>query len=107
MRAGSEAQPQGFSGDRCRVGLSGDPKEIRPIRVTLLKRALFLLVVGIPYYSIWPADILRFYGVYMAIGVVFLAAPTRRVFVAAGGLIGGSLCFSYSSITRPRATSKP
>lgn len=68
---------------------SNSPSELRPIRVTLLKRALFLFVVGILYYSIWPADILRFYGVYMAIGVALLVAPTRRLFAVAGGLVAG------------------
>jgi uncharacterized membrane protein YeiB len=68
---------------------SSDPGELHPIRMTLLKRALFLFVVGILYYSIWPADILRFYGVYMAIGVILLAAPTRRLLAAAGGLVVG------------------
>ncbi len=68
---------------------SSDSADLRGVRITLLKRALFLFVVGILFYSIWPADILWFYGVYLVIGVVLLAAPTRRLFAAAGGLIIG------------------
>ncbi len=68
---------------------SGDPLQFRLVRTTLLKRALFLFVVGLAYYPIWPADILRFYGVYMTIGVLLLVAPDRRLFATAGGFVVG------------------
>lgn len=47
------------------------------VKHSLLKRAEFLFVVGLSYYSIWPADILHFYGVYMLIGVALLSAPKK------------------------------
>ncbi|MFQ5490564.1 MAG: DUF418 domain-containing protein [Phycisphaerae bacterium] len=56
-------------------------------RRTLLKRAAFLFVVGSLYTSIWPADILHFYGVYLAGAAFLLAAPTRRLWAVAGSLV--------------------
>lgn len=53
------------------------PGRVKKIRLDLLKRALFLFVTGLSYYFIWPADILHYYGVYMTIGVLLLAAYTR------------------------------
>ncbi|MCR9099402.1 MAG: heparan-alpha-glucosaminide N-acetyltransferase domain-containing protein [bacterium] len=54
-----------------------DTGRVKKIRLDLLKRALFLFVTGLSYYFIWPADILHYYGVYMTIGVLLLAASTR------------------------------
>ena len=48
-------------------------------RHTLLKRALFLFVVGFLYTPIWPADILHFYGVYIAAAAYLLGTSTRRL----------------------------
>lgn len=50
-------------------------------RRTLWKRAFFLFVVGALYTPIWPADILHFYGVYIALAAFFLAAPLWRLWV--------------------------
>ena len=44
-------------------------------RHTLLKRALFLFIFGLLYTPIWPADILHFYGVYIALAAFLLSAP--------------------------------
>lgn len=49
-------------------------------RKILLRRSLFLFVVGMSYYFIWPADILHYYGVFIAVGVLFLGA-TRKVLI--------------------------
>jgi uncharacterized protein len=56
---------------------------IAPARRLLLRRALFLLVVGLLYVEIWPADILHCYGIYLAIGSLFLAAPGRVLWATA------------------------
>ncbi len=55
-------------------------------RRALLKRALFLFAVGLLYTPIWPADILHFYGVYIALAAFLLAAPTGRLWLIAGSL---------------------
>ena len=57
--------------------LSEDSARLGQVRSSLLKRALFLFVVGLLYRPLWPADILHFYGIYMAIGALFLVAPGR------------------------------
>jgi uncharacterized membrane protein YeiB len=55
----------------------------RSDRTTLLKRALFLFVVGLAYIPIWPADILHFYGVYLAIAAFVFTASDRRLWTGA------------------------
>ena len=47
----------------------------------ILKRALFLFIVGLSYVSIWPADILHFYGVYMLITITLLNLKTVHILV--------------------------
>lgn len=42
---------------------SNDPEAIRRVRSVLLKRGVFLLVVGFVNLVIWPGDILRVYGI--------------------------------------------
>ncbi len=58
-------------------------------RVSLLKRALFLFVVGLLYAPLWPADILHFYGIYITVGALVLAASTRRLWQLAGAFVLG------------------
>jgi len=48
-------------------------EKLRKNRHTLLKRALFLFIAGLCYTPLWPADILHFYGVYIAICAFFLS----------------------------------
>jgi len=57
---------------------SGDPKLMAGSRNLLLKRALFLFVVGLLYAPLWPADILHFYGLYLAVGAFLLYVPENR-----------------------------
>jgi uncharacterized membrane protein YeiB len=67
---------------RNRPGLAAD-------RNTLLRRALFLFVVGLAYTPIWPADILHFYGLYLATAAFLLGAPTQRLLSIAVWLAAG------------------
>ena len=60
-----------------RVRITQDLSGIAQNRKMLLKRALFLFVVGFLYTPIWPADILHFYGIYIALGAVLLTASNR------------------------------
>ena len=53
---------------------TGDVAALTTHRRTLLSRAFFFFVVGLVYWPIWPADILHFYGAYIALSVVFLGA---------------------------------
>jgi len=82
-----------------RARLANDKAGINKNRTTLLKRALFLFVVGLLYTPIWPADILHFYGIYIAIGAFLLAASERRLwtlaFVFMAVFVVLSLLFDY------------
>lgn len=48
----------------------------------MLKRSIFLFFVGLVYLPLWPADILHYYGVYIAIGVLFLFVKPRYFWIA-------------------------
>lgn len=79
----------------------GDATALRRARRTILKRALLLFVVGLLYTPLWPADILHFYGVYLALAAFFLAARERWLWAAAGGLVAAFvplvLLFDYEA----------
>ncbi len=64
-----------------------DLAKLKMARRRILKRALFLLIVGLSYIAIWPADILHFYGVYMAITMLFLTAKSKTLLTGAIALI--------------------
>ncbi|MBI9043113.1 MAG: DUF418 domain-containing protein [Anaerolineaceae bacterium] len=66
--------------------LSQDRERIRQDRHTLLKRAVFLFVVGLLYTPLWPADILHFYGVYIAFAALLLLATDRQLWLGAIGI---------------------
>lgn len=66
------------------VYLSTDRAAINAKRVTLFKRSLFLLVIGLFNLVLSPiSDILHFYAVYMTIGACFLTLPNRSLAVLA------------------------
>jgi uncharacterized protein len=66
---------------------SGDAAAMAGVRRTVLRRAAFLFVVGLLYWSIWPADILHYYGVFLAIGALLLNAPDRLLLGLAATLV--------------------
>lgn len=66
---------------------SQDELRIKRIRLRLVRRALFLLIIGLSYLPIWPADILHFYGVYMLILLFYLRSNARWLLVSAAGFI--------------------
>jgi len=68
----------------------------RSAQITLAKRALFLFVVGWAFFPVWPADILHFYGVYLAIGAVVLFAPNRQLLTLAAVAVAVALLFIVS-----------
>ena len=67
--------------------LRGDRAALAGVRRVLLRRALFLLMVGLLYFEVWPADILHCYGIFLAVGALMLAAPDRLLMGAAAGLV--------------------
>ena len=62
-------------------------QKLRQVRFRLIKRALFLLVVGLAYTPIWPADILHFYAFYLLLGVFFLTARSPTILLSAAALV--------------------
>jgi uncharacterized membrane protein YeiB len=66
---------------------NNDQAKIKVAQIRIIKRALFLFVVGISYIAIWPADILHFYGVYMAITIVLLTSKEKNILISAIALI--------------------
>lgn len=66
--------------------ISQDRDRIRQNRNTLFRRAVFLFVVGLLYTPLWPADILHFYGVYIATAALLLMASDRQLWLGAIGL---------------------
>ena len=66
---------------------TGNRVQIVQDRRTLLKRALFLFIVGLLYTLIWPADILHFYAVYITVAAFLTAAPTRKLWGYSAALV--------------------
>ncbi len=66
---------------------SGDPAMLRADRWLLLRRALFLFVIGLAFRQIWDFDILHFYGVYLFAVAFLFAARERLVILAIAALI--------------------
>ncbi|MEZ5256242.1 MAG: hypothetical protein R2705_04950 [Ilumatobacteraceae bacterium] len=54
---------------------------------------MFLSVVGWAFYPIWPADILHYYGVYLAIGAIALFTSNQRLITFAVGAVAASFVF--------------
>ncbi len=63
--------------------LAADKDQLRQERNVLLRRAVFLFITGLLYITIWPADILHYYGVYIGIAAFLLAASTRKLLFVA------------------------
>lgn len=65
---------------------NNDRQKFRLAQKRITKRALFLFVVGVSYISIWPADILHFYGLYMLILLLVLRC-SRNIILLLGLLL--------------------
>ena len=66
---------------------NNDKLKLKIARIRIAKRALFLFVIGISYITIWPADILHFYGIYMVIILMVLPCKERTILILAGAII--------------------
>jgi uncharacterized membrane protein YeiB len=66
---------------------NNDQAKLKIARNRILKRASFLFIIGISYIAIWPADILHFYGVYMAIIILLLTSQQKTIIISAISLI--------------------
>ena len=68
---------------------NNNKSKLKIVRNRILKRALFLFIIGISYITIWPADILHFYGIYMLITALVLYASPRLLLILSTTLILG------------------
>lgn len=75
--------------------ITQDRERIQQDRFLLFKRAIFLFVVGLLYTPLWPADILHFYGVYIAIAALLLLASDRQLWLWTIGLSAAFLLLVF------------
>jgi uncharacterized membrane protein YeiB len=59
--------------------LKKDPTDWKDVQHAILKRALFLFIIGLTYISLWPADILHYYGIYMVFTVLIMRWSLRWI----------------------------
>ena len=83
----------GASIGTARVRRSEDGEMRTDARVKMLKRALFLFVIGYAWLALWTADILHFYGVYLTIGAALLFVRDRWLIAAVVATIIAGLIF--------------
>ncbi|MDM8524138.1 heparan-alpha-glucosaminide N-acetyltransferase domain-containing protein [Desulfococcaceae bacterium HSG8] len=69
--------------------LSNDINMIRKNRLSLLKRSALLIFIGLLYSPVWPADILHFYGFYIAIAAFLFTVENRTLLLCASGFMLG------------------
>jgi len=67
--------------------VSGDRNLLARSRGVLLRRALFLFIAGLLLVPLWPADILHFYGVYIAVAAFLLSVRPARLWGTIGLLL--------------------
>ena len=76
--------------------LSGDPHLSRRIRQELLKRSVFLFLIGLVFLNWWRSDILHFYGIFLSTGALLLFVPGRILWLLIGGCLGvGAFLFTF------------
>lgn len=65
-----------------------DPTALHRVRVTLLRRGAFLLLIGSGLEWMWPGTILFYYGAYFILASVLVGRSTRTlVFVACSSVV--------------------
>ncbi|NDJ87089.1 MAG: DUF1624 domain-containing protein, partial [Chloroflexi bacterium] len=65
-----------------RAFIEGDQSARHDARRRVLRRSAFLRVFGLLLALIWPADILHFYSLYLALGAALLFVPVRQLWWA-------------------------
>jgi len=73
--------------------LSGNTQALIKARNNILKRGSALVVIGTLFLTIWPADILHFYGLYFFFAAFMFNASSRRLLVLAIFLMAGFVLY--------------
>lgn len=69
------------------VSLAFHRVETQGFRITMLKRSLFLLAIGLVNMSIFEADIIHYYAFYFALGIWFLPLDKHKLLFLTGGIV--------------------
>nr|WP_315484667.1 DUF418 domain-containing protein [uncultured Undibacterium sp.] len=72
--------------------LSNDNVRLHQAKVHLLRRAAFLFFIGLSFVFIWPADILHYYGIYIAIAALLISLSTKKLLLVALSICA---CFPF------------
>ncbi|PHR60774.1 MAG: transporter [Robiginitomaculum sp.] len=78
------------------LGIGAMRSEWGDMRRGTLKRALFLLIVGILNTIIFEADIIHYYAFYFLFGVWFLRASNKVIWLGIAGCIIGFFCLIFT-----------
>lgn len=88
---------------------SDDSLAVKNHRISLVKRSILLIIIGLAYSPIWPADILHFYGIYILIGTILLTSSNRvlwfssilitLVFVILLGLVDYEIGWNWETLS--------
>ncbi len=70
-----------------RARINRNNEKLKLLKSKLLKRALFLFVIGIAYMPLWNADILHYYGFYILFAVIMINASNRMLWLTSIALI--------------------
>ena len=60
-----------------------DVEKLKKKQTMLFRRAIVLFLTGLSYLSIWPADILHFYGFYLVIALILLKSSQKVLMISA------------------------
>ncbi|TRX57726.1 DUF1624 domain-containing protein [Fulvivirga sp. M361] len=78
-----------------------DAEKLKKKQARLFRRAIVLFLIGLSYLSIWPADILHFYGVYLVIALILLKSSQKVLMISACILVVLypliMLCYNYDT----------
>ncbi len=66
---------------------STDPSIVIKSRLSLIKRGLLLIAIGLAYTPIWQADILHFYGFYFLLAVAIFRFNDKALLVVAAIIV--------------------
>ena len=67
---------------------SNDSLDIKEVRIVILKRALFLFILGLLLYVLdWSADILHYYGFYLLITALIFTQSDRVIWLSNLGVL--------------------
>lgn len=62
-------------------------RDIDDCRHQIIRRGILLIVIGLLYTPIWPADILHFYGCYFLLASLVFTFNDRRLLLGAGAIV--------------------